>query len=153
MARSSKRAASWAAAGIVGLREVSEHPVIDLGQASPAEILDAVTKALVVFHDAGVAGPHELVLGPAIYERVLSDNSAYPLREQLTMLVGRPPIYSPVLDAVGLLISTRGGDFELTLGQDLSIGYDHHVGDRVHLFVLESFTFRVIGPEAVVRLG
>jgi uncharacterized linocin/CFP29 family protein len=141
------------AGGITGLREASEHPMIDLGQATPAEILDAVTRALVVFHDAGVAGPHELVLGPAIYERVLSDNSPYPLRSQLTQLVGCPPIYSPVLDAVGLLVSTRGGDFELTLGQDMSIGYEHHVGDRVHLFVLESFTFRVIGPEAVVRLG
>jgi uncharacterized linocin/CFP29 family protein len=142
----------FAPAGIVGLREASEYPIIELGQ-TPAELLDAVSQALVVFHDAGVTGPHELVLGPGIYQMVLSDNSTYPLRKQLTMLVGRPPVYSPVLDATGLLVSTRGGDFELTLGQDMSIGYDHHVGDHVHLFVLESFTFRLVGPEAVVRLG
>ncbi|MFO7564277.1 MAG: family 1 encapsulin nanocompartment shell protein [Enhygromyxa sp.] len=140
-------------AGITGLREASEYPTIELGEGSPAQILDAVTKALVVFHDAGVTGPHELVLGPGIYQSVLSDNSTYPLRKQLTMLVGRPPVYSPVLDSAGLLVSTRGGDFELTLGQDMSIGYDHHAGDRVHLFLLESFSFRVIGPEAVVRLS
>src|SRR5690606_24778482 len=116
----------FAPAGIIGLREASEYPIIELGQASPGEILDAVSKALVVFHDAGVTGPHELVLGPGIYQDVLSDNSTYPLRKQLTMLVGRPPVYSPVLDKAGLLVSTRGGDFELTLGQDMSIGYDHH---------------------------
>jgi uncharacterized linocin/CFP29 family protein len=143
----------FAAAGITGLREASEHPIIELGQASPAEILDAVTKALVVFHDVGVGGPYELVLGPAIYERVLSDNSTYPLRQQLAKLTGRPAIYSPVLDGAGLLVSTRGGDFELTLGQDLSIGYERHAGDRVELFMLESFTFRVLGPEAVIKLG
>ncbi len=143
----------FASAGINGLREASEHATIELGQASPAGILDAVTKALVVLHDAGIAGPFELVLGPAIYERVLSDNSTYPLRQQLSKLTGRPAIYSPVLDDAGLLVSTRGGDFELTLGQDMSIGYQDHTGDRVELFVLESFTFRVLGPEAIVNLA
>jgi uncharacterized linocin/CFP29 family protein len=33
------------------------------------------------------------------------------------------------------------------------IGYEQHAGDRVELFMLESFTFRVLGPEAIVRLG
>jgi uncharacterized linocin/CFP29 family protein len=143
----------FAAAGIVGLRETSEHEVIALGSATPGEILDAVIKALVVLHDAGVTGPHELVLGPKLYQRVLGDNSTYPVGQQLTKLLGRPPIYSPVLDGAGLLVSSRGGDFELTLGQDMSIGYERHEGDTVHLFVLESFTFRVLGPEAIVRLG
>ncbi|MEZ4383629.1 MAG: family 1 encapsulin nanocompartment shell protein [Nannocystaceae bacterium] len=143
----------FAKGGITGLREASEHEAIEVGGGSPSEILDAVTKAVVVFHDAGVAGPHELVLGPTLYKRVLSDNSAYPLRQQLTKLLGRAPIYSPVLDGAGLLVSTRGGDFELTLGRDMSIGYDRHDDDDVHLFVLESFTFRVLGPEAVVKLG
>lgn len=143
----------FSAAGIMGLREVNERAVIDLGQGSPSEILDAVTRGLVVFHDNGVGGPHELVLGPALYERVLSDNSPYPLRQQLTKLLGHPPIYSPVLEDAGLLVSTRGGDLELTVGQDMSIGYASHELDAVHLFLLESFTFRVIGPQAVVRLG
>ncbi len=143
----------FAPGGITGLREASEHPTIELGDAGPGEILDAVTKGLVELHDAGVAGPYELVLGPELYERVLSDNSTYPLRQQLAKLTGRPAIYSPVLDGAGLLVSTRGGDFELTLGQDLSIGYTQHAGDRVELFMLESFTFRVLGPEAIVKLG
>jgi uncharacterized linocin/CFP29 family protein len=143
----------FSAAGITGLREAAERPPIELGAGSPGDILDAVTKGLLAFHDAGVTGPHELILGPALYERVLSDNSTYPLRQQLAKLTGNPPIYSPVLDGAGLLVSTRGGDFELTLGQDLSIGYEQHAGDRVELFMLESFTFRVLGPEAVIRLG
>lgn len=142
-----------ASAGIKGLREASEHEAVAIANEEPGAILDAVTKALLIFHDAGVAGPHALVLGPALYKRVLADNSAYPLRQQLAKLLGQPPIYSPVLDGQGLLLSTRGGDFELTLGQDLAIGYDNHEGDKVNLFMTASFTFRVLGPEATVTLG
>ncbi len=139
--------------GILGLREASEHLPIGLGEGSePGAILDAVTRGLLVLHDAGVTGPFELVLGPEPYAQVLSDASVYPLRQQLTKLLAGPPIYSPVLGRGGFLISTRGGDFELTLGQDLAIGYEYMHGDSVHLFLLETFTFRVLGPEAVVAL-
>ena len=93
------------------------------------------------------------MLGPKLYKRVLSDNSPYPLRQQLSKLLGCPPIYSPALDGRGLLVSTRGDDFELTLGQDLAIGYERTSGDSVHLFMVESFTFRILGPEAVIGLA
>lgn len=140
------------AGGVVGLQKACAHPSIAVGD-DPATILEAVTRGLVVFHDAGVAGPHALVLGPAAYTRVLGDNSATPIRQQLTKLLGSPPIYSPVLGATGILASTRGGDFELTLGQDHAIGFERQVGDAVHLFLVASFTFRVLGPEALVVLG
>jgi uncharacterized linocin/CFP29 family protein len=53
----------------------------------------------------------------------------------------------------GFLMSLRGGDFELTVGQDASIGYDHHDSKKVSLYLTDTFTFRVIGPEAVVELS
>uniref|UniRef100_UPI00272E2810 encapsulin n=1 Tax=Geoalkalibacter sp. TaxID=3041440 RepID=UPI00272E2810 len=49
-----------------------------------------------------------------------------------------------------LLAASRGGDLELTLGQDFAIGYHHHTAEEIHLFMTESFTFRVITPEALV---
>jgi uncharacterized linocin/CFP29 family protein len=49
--------------------------------------------------------------------------------------------------------SLRGGDFLFDSGQDLSIGYDSHDADAVHLYVEESFSFRVATPEAAVALG
>ena len=42
------------------------------------------------------------------------------------------------------------GDFELTLGQDVSVGFEQQEGQKVRLFMTESFTFRVIEPQAVV---
>jgi uncharacterized linocin/CFP29 family protein len=39
---------------------------------------------------------------------------------------------------------------ELTVGQDFAIGYHGHTAAEVNLYITESFTFRVIEPEAVV---
>jgi uncharacterized linocin/CFP29 family protein len=50
-------------------------------------------------------------------------------------------------------MSMRGGDFELTVGQDFSVGYLHHDAELVQLYIEESFTFWTITPEAAISLG
>ncbi|WP_437855915.1 encapsulin [Sorangium sp. So ce363] len=60
-------------------------------------------------------------------------------------------MWAPALEG-GVLLSTRGSDFELTVGEDLSIGYDRHDKDIIELFLTESFTFRVLEPAAAVAL-
>lgn len=60
-------------------------------------------------------------------------------------------IYAPVIDGA-VLVSQRGGDFALTLGQDLVVGYEGRSSDKVMLFLTESFTFRVIEPGACLAL-
>ena len=50
------------------------------------------------------------------------------------------------------MVSLRGEDFELMVGQDLSIGYTSHDATTVTLFLEESLTFRAAGPEAAVAL-
>jgi uncharacterized linocin/CFP29 family protein len=49
-------------------------------------------------------------------------------------------------------VSLRGGDFQLTCGQDFSIGYVDHDADSVRFYVEESMTFRSLSPEAGVAL-
>jgi uncharacterized linocin/CFP29 family protein len=51
-----------------------------------------------------------------------------------------------------VVLSLRGGDFQLSVGQDFSIGYLNHSADTVRLYIQESFTFRVNTPEAAVAL-
>jgi uncharacterized linocin/CFP29 family protein len=46
----------------------------------------------------------------------------------------------------------RGGDFELVVGQDVSVGYLDHDRHKVSLYLEESFTFRLLSPEAAVPL-
>jgi uncharacterized linocin/CFP29 family protein len=36
--------------------------------------------------------------------------------------------------------------------EDISIGYDRHDADAVHLYLKESFSFQVATPEAAVAL-
>ena len=51
-----------------------------------------------------------------------------------------------------MLLSTRGGDYELRLGQDVSIGYLSHDADSVQLYFTESFTFAAYTTEASVPI-
>jgi uncharacterized linocin/CFP29 family protein len=52
----------------------------------------------------------------------------------------------------GVLLSQAEDHFELTLGQDWSIGYASHDRDSVELYLTESFGFRVLEPAAAVEL-
>jgi uncharacterized linocin/CFP29 family protein len=60
-------------------------------------------------------------------------------------------VWAPGIEG-GVLLSTRGGDFSLHLGQDVSIGYASHTDRVVRLYLQESFTFRLLAPEAAVAL-
>jgi uncharacterized linocin/CFP29 family protein len=51
-----------------------------------------------------------------------------------------------------VVLSQRGEDFLLDCGQDIAVGYDHHDADTVHLYLEESFSFRVATPEAAVAI-
>ncbi len=60
-------------------------------------------------------------------------------------------IWAPAVDGA-VVVSLRGGDFELSIGRDISIGYYDHSAAKVQLYFEESFTFRALAPEAAVPL-
>jgi len=49
------------------------------------------------------------------------------------------------------MLSQRGGDLEIILGQDMAVGYDSHTSDKVKLYYTESFTFRILEPAEVIH--
>jgi uncharacterized linocin/CFP29 family protein len=51
------------------------------------------------------------------------------------------------------VLSQRGGDFEITIGEDFAIGYAGADGDSVQLYIEETIAFRVNTPEAAVHLA
>jgi uncharacterized linocin/CFP29 family protein len=51
------------------------------------------------------------------------------------------------------VLTTRGGDFELHIGEDLSIGYLSHTDVAVRLYLQETFTFLLLTSEASVALS
>jgi uncharacterized linocin/CFP29 family protein len=142
----------WKAAGITGILEASPHDPIELGEDCeryPRHVAKAVNALLA----AGVDGPYGLALGPEAHTRVLetSEHGGYPLLEHLREIVGGPLVWSPGVKGAAVL-STRGGDFLFESGEDLSVGYEHHDADAVHLYLEESISFRVATPEAAVAL-
>jgi uncharacterized linocin/CFP29 family protein len=143
----------WAKAGIVGIAEASEHEAIALGEDCeryPRHVAKAVEALLAV----GIDGPYGLALGPDAYTRVLetSEHGGYPLLQHLREILDGPLVWSPGVDGA-VVVSLRGGDFLFESGEDISVGYDHHDADAVHLYLEESFSFRVVTPEAAVRLA
>ena len=121
----------WEAAGIDGIAEASSHEPIPLGEECalyPRHVARAVERLL----QAGVDGPYGLALGPAPYTRVLetTEHGGYPLLDHLRKIIGGPLIWAPGVDGA-VVVSQRGGDFLLDVGEDLSIGYDSHDAERV----------------------
>ena len=142
----------WEAAGIVGIAQASEHEGIALGEDCeryPRHVAKAVEALLA----AGIDGPYGLALGPDAHTRVLetTEHGGYPLLQHLREILGGPLVWAPGVEGA-VVLSLRGGDFLFESGQDISIGYDRHDADAVHLYLEESFSFRVVTPEAAVRL-
>jgi uncharacterized linocin/CFP29 family protein len=142
----------WDAAGITGIAQAATHKPIRLGkdcERYPRHVARAVEALL----RAGIDGPYGLALGPDAYTNVLetSEHGGYPLLEHLREIVGGPLVWAPGVDGA-VVMSQRGGDFLLDVGEDLSIGYDRHDADVVELYLVESFTFRAVTPEAAVAL-
>jgi len=136
---------------IQGLSESAQQEPLPL----PLEVdnfLDTVSKGVLELERASVEGPYALVLGPKSYRVLASAPIGHPLTEQVeSILAGGSLLESDLLDG-GFLLSMRGGDFELTIGQDFSIGYETHDTKSVRLFLTESFTFQVLEPQAALEL-
>ncbi len=142
----------YADAGIAGVRESSSNPALTL----PAEARDypnVVSQAVTALRLAGVGGPFSLLLSADAYTMVSeTSDHGYPIREHLARVLDGEIVWAPAIEGA-FLLSARGGDFELRLGQDLSIGYLAHDADTVQLYFQESLTFLVHTTEASVALG
>lgn len=141
----------YAAAGIEGIRPGASNPPLTLPSA-PMGYPAAVAQAVNQLRLAGVNGPYTLVLGAESYATVSGGSEeGYPVLQHIHRLVDGEIIWAPAIEG-GLVLTTRGGDFELDLGQDMSIGYLNHSDDVVELYLQESFTFRLLTTEAAVAL-
>jgi uncharacterized linocin/CFP29 family protein len=138
--------------GITGIVEASPHAPIDVPASS--DWPRAISNAKEVLRRAGIDGPYALALGRPAYDEITSEGEdGFPLRYRIEeAMTDGALVWAPALEGGGVLISTRGGDYELTVGQDLSIGYTAHDRTQVELYLTESFTFRVLENKAAVWL-
>jgi uncharacterized linocin/CFP29 family protein len=141
----------YPAAAITGIRQSSSNPALTL-PAEAREYPTVISQAVSELRLAGVGGPYALVLSAAAYTAVSETSDyGYPVREHLARVVDGEIIWAPAIDGA-FLLTGRGGDYELRLGQDLSIGYQSHNAEYVELYFQESLTFLVYTTEASVAL-
>ena len=141
----------FAAAGVDGIAASAPRRVTAAGGE---DVLRAVSDALEILREAGVGGPYALALGPRWYTDLakIPGPGRYPLIEHVRRIIEGPIVWAPAIDG-GVVVSMRGGDFELVVGRDISIGYLSHDDARVRLYFEESLTHRVLSPEAAVPIG
>lgn len=141
----------YTAAGIGGIRPGASNPALAL----PATAMDfpgTVSQAIDALRQAGVNGPYRLILGADAYTAISAGSEeGYPVLQHVQRLVEGEIVWAPALSG-GLVLTTRGGDFALDIGQDIAIGYLGHSATEVELYLQESFTFRLLTSEAAVAL-
>jgi uncharacterized linocin/CFP29 family protein len=140
------------AAGIAGIRQGTSNPIMTL----PTDVRaypEAIAQALSQLRLVGVNGPYAVLLGADAYT-LLAETSdhGYPVLEHVKRLVKDQIIWAPAI-AGAFVLTTRGGDFGLQIGQDVSIGYLSHTDTTVRLYLQETFTFLLLTAEAAVALA
>jgi uncharacterized linocin/CFP29 family protein len=142
----------YAAAGIGGIRQGTSNPIMTL----PADVRaypDAIAQSLSQLRLVGVNGPYSVLLGADAYTALAeTSDHGYPVLEHVKRLVNDQIIWAPAI-AGAFVLTTRGGDFDLHIGQDVSIGYLIHTDSAVRLYLQETFTFLLLTTEASVALA
>jgi len=140
------------AAGIVGIRQGTSNPKKTL-PADVREYPEAVANCLSQLRMVGVNGPYSVLLGAEAYTALAeTSDHGYPVLEHVQRLVKDKIIWAPAIEGA-FVLTTRGGDFDLHIGQDTSIGYLSHTETGVRLYLQQTFTFLFLTAEAAVALA
>jgi uncharacterized linocin/CFP29 family protein len=143
----------YGAGGIAGIVPASPHQAITISD-DYSRYPEHAAKAVAQLRAAGVAGPYAMAMGARCYTGVIetTEHGGYPVFEHLRNILGGDVFWAPAVDGA-VILSQRGGDFEITVGQDLSIGYASSDADTVRLYIEESLAFRIYTPEAGIHLA
>jgi uncharacterized linocin/CFP29 family protein len=141
----------YTAAGIGGIREGTSNPVMALPpevRAYPEVIARAVSQLRLV----GVNGPYSVLLSSDAYTALSqTTDNGYPVLKHVKHLIDGEIIWAPAITGA-FVLTTRGGDFGLYIGEDVSIGYLSHNDKTVRLYLEETLTFLLLTTEASVAL-
>ncbi|MGH9079814.1 MAG: family 1 encapsulin nanocompartment shell protein [Acidimicrobiales bacterium] len=139
--------------GIPGMVGASPHDAVPISD-DYSRYPEHVARAVGALRGADIAGPFAIALGARCFTGVTetTEHGGYPVFEHLRQILGGPVLWAPAVDGA-VVLSQRGGDFELTIGEDFSVGYRSHDGDSLGLYIEESLAFRINTPDAAVHLA
>lgn len=138
-------------ANIKGLSQSAEaEPVVIPENIN--DFLREIGNQVIQLDRKAVEGPYSLVITENEWINLINLSQGYPVMLQLKEILGGQVLINHSNNN-SFLVSHRGGDYELVLGQDISVGYNSHDTKTVKLYFTSSFTFRVLSPEAVIVLN
>ena len=154
IARAEDRAVfhGYPAGGIDGIRarsaDVARH-----GAAGSTGYPGLLAEAVRTLRTAGVGGPYAMAAGDRCFTELhaATARDGVLLLDAVRQILGGPIVWAPAVDDA-VVVSMRGGDFRLSVGRDIAIGYLGHTATAVDLYLIESFTFEVLTPEAAIWL-
>ena len=134
-------------AGIEGLTEKAAHKISSTKEAN--DILQKVAEGILKLQDAYTDGPYYLVVSDEAYKVLSQVHGGKLLRELVKNLIGGEIIRSKVIKGA-LLLPYNHPDLNITLGQDYQVGYSEHSSKEVKLFIMNSFTTRILDKNLIV---
>ena len=129
-------------------------PDVKLGDWSvAAQVAADLIAAVSTLDGRGIPGPYAAVLDPTRFYAYLRAAAERRLSTEADRLEGLiRGIHRSAVIRGGAVFSMRGGDFILTVGGDLTVGYRWHDAADVHLFCVETIGARLVTPGAVCLL-
>ena len=138
-------------ANIKRLRNAAQAEPVSIPE-NTNDFLKQIGNQIIQLGRNAVEGPYSLVITEKEWINLINLSQGYPILLQLKEILGGHVLINHS-NHNSFLVSNRGGDYELVLGQDISLGYDGHDTTKVKLYFTSSFTFRVLSPEAVIVLN
>ena len=138
--------------GLEGMAKASPHPAVSISN-DYSRYPSHVASAVAALRRAGIGGPYGIALGDRCYTGVIetTEHGGYPVLEHIRQIAGGPVVWAPAVDGA-LIVSMRGGDYELVSGADFAVGYTGHSDSEISLYLEESFAFVVHDPKAALPL-
>jgi uncharacterized linocin/CFP29 family protein len=119
------------------------------------DLLACVAKSMGEFNKNFVDGPFKLIVSNATLAKLYTESfDGVSLKSKIDEVIGSGSIVvnTEIGDDQALVVSQRGGDYEFYSGLDVSLGYESDNSKEVELFLIETFAFRNISPEASVLI-
>lgn len=136
-------------ANIVGLEEAAAHQGGELGNVEN-EILSSITKGVMILERSVAEKPYALVVSEDIWCKLNALGKEESLVERIEKIISGKIVVSRFIKEA-FLLPYDNDNIELTIGEDLSIGYQEHSENEVKLFITGTFTFRVLDCRLIVQ--
>lgn len=119
------------------------------------DILTCVAKSTGIFNKNFVEGPFKLIVSSETLAKLYVESlGGMSLKSKIDEILGNDAIIvnQDIGNDKALIISQRGEDFEFYSGLDVSLGFEKETSKEIELFLLQTFTFRNVSPEAAILI-